>query len=370
MIYVFFHIMLLFHMTYFANCHLCVEEPLIKYSQEVETHRILIENGLKNIFKMQIPEGQVSPLIGGNSGDYLYVVEFNTGKLVFRIISSEAHSHEWLKQYTYSEIAAQNAIGPAILYKNRKDKIFVTEFIEGEPLVPSILENSNVLSQLSHALYCLHHADISLKNEYDIFEVLELKLNHLIQENVCLSENLKKYLCNIRQIRSAIHKRNLPLRPCHNDLHTGNVFYDENQKIKLIDWGDAGLSDPFYELARASVEFHLTDPQIQLFLKEYFGHQIALIDQAHFFLMRHIVMLKIALCYLELDSIDASTKDALEAYFKEHHLVVSQINHPLDAAKIIFSLFESGVSSEEFTDALLAFQQLEPFSSTLKTKDG
>jgi|ERR1700733_8462384 len=99
-----------------------------------------------------------------------------------------------------------------------------------------------------------------------------------------------------------------------------NVFYDKNQYIKFIDWGDAGLGDPFFDLARASIEFHLSKDQTEKFLNEYFSGNISLIDRSHFFLMQYLAVLKICLYFLDLPHLDETTKYLVASYFKKNQI--------------------------------------------------
>jgi len=37
---------------------------------------------------------------------------------------------------------------------------------------------------------------------------------------------------------------------CHNDFHPGNILYNDNNEMIVIDWSDASCSDPFADVAR------------------------------------------------------------------------------------------------------------------------
>lgn len=139
-----------------------------------------------------------------------------------------------------------------------------------------------------------------------------------------------------------------------------NVFYDKNQCIKFIDWGDSGLGDPFFDLARASIEFHLSKDQTEKFLDAYFAGNISLLDRSHFFLMQYLALLKIGLYFLDLPHLDDATKPLVASYCKKNQIEadVNNINSPKDVAKIIFYLLEQKMSSEEFKQALSTLEQL------------
>lgn len=45
-----------------------------------------------------------------------------------------------------------------------------------------------------------------------------------------------------------ITKFMVPLVPCHNDLNWDNIFIDDNH-VTFIDWGDAALANPYFDIA-------------------------------------------------------------------------------------------------------------------------
>lgn len=338
-----------------------VKSCSINYGQVPnKDHRLLIEKCLKVIFPKDhhLIKGEISPLSGGKSEDNLYVGTLGKHKLVFRIMTNLDACR---KQCAYSEMVGKIQLGPNVIYQNVEDGIFVTEFIEGTPLHPHLLENTAILLQVAHALFQIHHSQSPHDDLFDVYKNIEFKLDYFIRHDAEFSKKLENFLEYVRQIKSAIAHRKSSFAPCHNDIHMNNVFFDHQYHIKFIDWGDAGLGDPFFDLARASVEFHLSATQAKLFLEEYFSNNLSSADYAHFYLMQLLVLLKIGLKFLELDQLDPTTKERVISFFKkiESNLETENINHPKDVSKIIFKLIEENLQSEKFNQALLTLQQLQ-----------
>lgn len=57
----------------------------------------------------------------------------------------------------------------------------------------------------------------------------------------------------------------------HNDLHPKNILFGD--KIKLIDWEHAGVTDRYYDLASIIIEFKMTTQEEKIFLNAYFQNR-------------------------------------------------------------------------------------------------
>jgi Ser/Thr protein kinase RdoA (MazF antagonist) len=60
----------------------------------------------------------------------------------------------------------------------------------------------------------------------------------------------------------------------HNDVNPTNIVYD-GENILLLDWDTAGMNDPFYDLAVASVFFRMDDDTCRALLSAYDGEPVA-----------------------------------------------------------------------------------------------
>jgi thiamine kinase-like enzyme len=60
------------------------------------------------------------------------------------------------------------------------------------------------------------------------------------------------------------------VRPCHNDVHPGNVLYD-GCSLQLIDWESSGLGDPLFDVAYAANGFEFTPEGPTALLRSYLG---------------------------------------------------------------------------------------------------
>lgn len=325
----------------------------IQYSQVEIGDRRGIEKSLAAIFHDGFQsEDVIYPLLDGKSQDRLYCGTIENRKIVFKFV---AWPDDYIRQYFYSEMAAQKQLGPKILYNNEEDKLFVMEFVEGIHLSSNVLEDNAVLCQFSQAMYDIHHADpLNVEIAFDIFERAEKMILSHQEKKIENYSDLVECQPFIHSMKAAIENRNIPPKPSHNDLHPLNVFYDNDKRIKFIDWGNAALSDPFYDLACISVAFGLSKEQADLFLKNYFDGSISDADRAHFFLMQNMVIFKYICSFRRLETIDSGTKGRVLACC-QRTLGIEEINEcatPQDIAEIFLDVFKKRVHSAEFNQSL------------------
>lgn len=78
---------------------------------------------------------------------------------------------------------------------------------------------------------------------------------------------------------------------CHGDFHRGNVLLG-NKGIALIDWTDAVLGHPFFDIAKFTL--HLDETERFALLESYLGHPPSLSEKQQFFYVDLALLLVIA----------------------------------------------------------------------------
>jgi len=331
------------------------------YNDVSDKHKMHIEECIKSIFPGQFITGSVKPLLGGLSGDDLYLIATDTSKYIFRCMKQPHSADIYQKDCMYVRMAAEKGLGPKILYQNAETGCYATEFVEGEHLSPTHFEDVVVLEQFTNSLKFLHNTPMDLLLEFDIFARLEQKIESRIQKKSEFAAELQAYLGELHTIKMAIKKHVIGLKTCHNDVHVMNLFYTPEKTIQFIDWGNAGLADPFWDLACAAVKFHFSPDQTRLLLEKYFEGVVSPQDYSHFILMENTALLSVGLDFLGQvgDELDPGVKSAVLNYLDK---AGEGINHSIDtfedAAAIAFNLFQKRTQSQEYAQALMLLEQL------------
>jgi hypothetical protein len=179
---------------------------VLNYNGVKDEHKVHIEDGIKAIFPDQSIAGTVNRLMGGNSGDGVYVVQIESFKCVFRCMKQPHSIALCQSQCQYNEMAAEKGLGPKFLYKNIENGIYATEFVESISLSPAHLEDKLTLEQFAHALRALHDSSIDSNLTFDIFFIIEEKIKKFVQHHPDNSIELEIDLDVIQSIKTVIEK--------------------------------------------------------------------------------------------------------------------------------------------------------------------
>ncbi len=303
------------------------------------SHRHVVQE----IFNISLE--QIEPLKGG-SGDFLYHIWSGSKEYVLRISSSDVEGFSIL-----TEFASERGFGPQFVNKNIENRALLTEFVTGSPLSYKHLEDLEIIRQFADDLKTLHQSSQNL-----------LPLSKVERKIAKLQS--KGGFPRVTSLMDAIAKEialcHFPLVPCHNDIHPGNLFFDPDQKIKFIDWGDAGMSDPFYDLARASIEFGFDAEQNSIFLDHYFG-QPGPLEKARYYLMRQLIIAEMGINLL-LSPYRQANENEKETTF---HFVEKEVILPFEdialldttrGAEAYFKTFLHHVQSREYDESIAILQ--------------
>jgi thiamine kinase-like enzyme len=123
-----------------------------------------------------------------------------------------------------------------------------------------------------------------------------------------LNKDMEAALIQLDEIEDAMKRANFLRKPTHNDIHSGNLLVYGNE-ISLIDWGDGGMGDPYYDLACSSVEFAFDSRKDEELLFHYTGN-ITELAKSRLLLMKHVFILKLA--FLKISRPGKLSEDELQ----------------------------------------------------------
>jgi thiamine kinase-like enzyme len=191
-------------------------------------------------------------------------------------------------------------LAPMPLYYGQEEGVLVTEFIIKNQTTPNLRDKDHLV-KMCQQLKKLHSFDIPLPSHVCPYEVVKYLTANAVQVQATVpheyigrllkeGENWKK---------SALHMA--PKVPCHLDLHTRNMLFDEQEHLWFIDWEYAGLADPYYDLGVIGSGEFLSDVEMEQLLETYQGNEPVSEElKDHLWKMRILADARWALwCYIQ-----------------------------------------------------------------------
>ncbi len=245
----------------------------------------IVNEMLAQMFNTTLDDVTIETLQGGFSGDELYLITCDNTKIVVRTHKNDKNPKKKQLEYKASKNASDLGIGPKILYVSKDYNLIVTEFIEAKhPNFKSFMKEDQI-NNLVESLLKLHNGP-DLPDRWSVFEYIRRITPKYPNEKEKLA------IAELGKIENSFQRSAFKNRPCHNDIQKNNLFVVDD-KVLFIDWGDAGMSDPFWDLARSSMEFAFSSKQDNHLLAKYFG-KVTNLEKSRFFIMKQVFLLRSA----------------------------------------------------------------------------
>lgn len=187
--------------------------------------------------------------IGGGATNKNYIITLDDKKYFMRMsVPNESLGLTENHEYGVMKKASDAGFAPAIILYAPQDHILVSDFIEGKP--------PTSLPKIGKLIRSFHESSIffdTATNPYDILRQYNKSCRQVwIQDVLALESSYP-----------ADHHT-----PCHLDIHKGNLM-ETPEKIWMIDWEYASMSDPYFDLATICSADNLTDEQMKELLHAY-----------------------------------------------------------------------------------------------------
>lgn len=259
----------------------------VVYAQPVPvSDQQAIDNVVLALYPDNKAEVKIQYLHGGYSGDRLYRITVKDDNLVVRVNHQQKSTDTKRFEVACINNAFTLGIGPKLLYQMEDYSVIATEYVQGEPLSIEALKQEDLIKVLAKNLNKLHNGD-KFERSWSVFDYIRRST----KGNV--GQRYKAAQVKLNEIEQVLKKAKFPLKPAHNDIQQNNLFLVAGNKIQFIDWGDAGMSSPFWDLARVSMEFAFSPQQDKDFLMQYTG-SITKLDVTRFWLMKQVFLLRTA----------------------------------------------------------------------------
>jgi aminoglycoside phosphotransferase (APT) family kinase protein len=197
-----------------------------------------------------------------------YVVDLGDEKVVVRVPGNDTHllGIDRSNEVVAGGLAAAVGVGPEVLVTDATTGCIVFRFIDGRAVSTTELAEEPMLGHFVETLRQVHHAGTTptIWNPYAVIrDHRDVAVERGVQPPFDMTVALE-LLARIEIVR--------PFRPTvlgHNDLLNANFLFDD--RLRIVDWEYAGMSDPFFDLANVSVNNAFpVDSEIAL-LRHYVG---------------------------------------------------------------------------------------------------
>lgn len=179
-----------------------------------------------------------------------YVVDLGDERLVVRVPGNDTHllGIDRSNEVVAGDLAAAIGVGPEVIATDEATGCIIFRFIDGRAISTDELAAEPMLAMFVETLKRVHHAGRTptIWNPYRVIrehrDVAAARGAHAPFDEAFTFTLLERI------------ERARPFQPVvlgHNDLLNANFLFDD--RLRIVDWEYAGMSDPFFDLANASV---------------------------------------------------------------------------------------------------------------------
>ena len=255
------------------------------------SHRHIDEKYAAKIAKeaLSLPDCFMAQKLNGGSDASIFLVTDGTKKYVIKFLATGLHRESEIYN---TNIASKKGCGPQVYSSDYVRGFVLMEYLSGKKVTTRDFQSEQFYGSLAHLLRKIHQGKTFKGCSYNIFE----RIDKEIQTNkarVGSDVPLTKMGHLVSVIRQALLPHLISTVPCHNDLHSGNLIFLENE-FKAIDYGDAGQGDPFFDVAAIAQSIaSLSTPEYEKkLLSIYLGREPSEVELAKLYLMKLIVSIR------------------------------------------------------------------------------
>ncbi len=233
-------------------------------------HRALVQVKETLLPSLDVDQCVITPLPSLTNLSYRITHEDKTYFL--RVLR---HGNDFFRispEHEYAVMNRGDALGayPETLYHDATTGTYLAPFLLNHRLISSAdILSSVVFNNIIEAIIKLHQSK-RFAHDHSPFAQFVPVVMQLKNKGISLPTDMDSMMVTCHRIAELLEKTRSNTVPCNNDLSPYNMLYQErNGEIIISDWDCAGNNDPFWDLAKFSVEASLTAAQDMQVLKAY-----------------------------------------------------------------------------------------------------
>jgi aminoglycoside phosphotransferase (APT) family kinase protein len=197
-----------------------------------------------------------------------YVVDLGDERVVVRVPGNDTHllGIDRSNEVVAGGLAAAIGVGPEVLATDEATGCIVFRFIDGRPISTDELAEEPMLRLFAETLRLVHQAGTT-PTVWNPYEVIRDHRDVAGARGVAAPFDTNFAFGILERIEGARPFRSTVLG--HNDLLNANFLFDD--RLRIVDWEYAGMSDPFFDLANVSVNNGFSEDAEITLLRHYLG---------------------------------------------------------------------------------------------------
>jgi thiamine kinase-like enzyme len=172
-------------------------------------------------------------------------------------------------EHAATVMAAGVGVGPLVVAFIRPEGYLLTRFVAGEPVGADAAHRPETIRRVADSIRRVHDGP-AIPGIFTPFRMVEAYRALAQERGVPIPDAYGPADAAARRIELALLSNPVEIRPSHNDLLSGNLI-DDGRRIRIVDWGYAGMGDPFFDLGSFSARHGLGDDEDALLLGAYEG---------------------------------------------------------------------------------------------------
>jgi thiamine kinase-like enzyme len=188
-------------------------------------------------------------------------------------VNGEKYIVRWFKDTNSRQVKAEKAAYAAIQSLGVSDEVLyfdeagvkIARYLDGKTLNTGKRDHADTLALLRK----IHQSGIVIPGRYNIFTMIADYSTKLRSKNPAKAEVLRQYQKDINAIKAAFDTLNVTPVLCQGDACAINFLRLKDGSLRLLDWEQALMADPFLDLAIAALNQKFDKARIAWGLAQY-----------------------------------------------------------------------------------------------------
>jgi aminoglycoside phosphotransferase (APT) family kinase protein len=258
-----------------------------------------VTRGLREAFGVAEFE-DISRITGGHTSSLVFRIIVRGSPYLLKIIT---RSEDPTRHYTSMKAAAEAGVAPRVCYSNIEDKIFISDFVEAEPLpVSEALVRLPALLRTLHTLPPFGRAPFNTSCTFLLSKgpALDGFLQKFQAANILPKAQSEELFARYAEVAAVYPHDDAEMVSSHNDVFKPDNILFDGHRVWLVDWEAAFLNDRYADLAAVANQVVTNDEEEMVYLQGYFGAAPDQYQLARFHLMQQIAHLFYTMAFLHL----------------------------------------------------------------------